>query len=377
MKMKHQTMIYMLISLFLLSLFIINPKEDLDSVFAQDFDVIINPDDYPGSSDFERLQNALNDVPSTGATVLVPAKTYEGSNLKVPSNVRIVGMNGTVFKISKDSTEPFIVIEGKSKVSIENIIFDGNEEAIVNSYESLIFIDHGSSQILIFNNIFVNFKSIAIATKYSATSIFTRFIKIYKNKFYNGYGAAILLRGYYACKTYFLEYVEISQNTLDNLSVNGKIGVAFANVVNISDNLITSSEANLSGNIVVRGCKDVYVSNNSVVNCLAIAGIYIETNLLFPNAGMFIIERNQVIREIGKGFSVIGSQGVDAIFILRRNFFTKNSGPDIEAIGVTIYVYGNTIDTPSDLLLSSTAIVSRNYFKLAEQSLSFILMRHR
>lgn len=364
-------------NLFLLSLFIINLKGNFDGVYAQDLNIIINPDEYPGSSDFEKLQNALNDVPPTGATVLVPGKTYEGSNLKLPSNVRIVGINGTVFKISKDSTEPFLVIEGKSKVSIENIIFDGNEAAMVNTYESLIFIDHGSSEILIFNNTFVNFKNTAITTNCSTTSIYTRSIKIYKNKFYNGCGAAILLRGYYAHQTYFLEYIDISQNTLNNISVNGKIGVAFANTVNISDNLIISSEANSSGNIVLRGCKDVYVANNCVVNCLAMAGIFVETSLLFPNAGVFIIERNQVIRETGKGFLVIGPQGVDAVFILRRNLFTENSGPDIEAKGVIIYVYGNTIDTPNDLLLSPTAIVSTNFFKSREESFSFISTRHR
>ena len=355
-------------------------RKRLEIVYSSNYNVkTINPDNYPGVDDFEKLKNALSDVPPEGATIIIPPKVYEGSNLDIPSNVRIIGMQGATFKLSNNATDPFLKIKAKNNVTIENIIFDGNRENIFNSDSCLILIDHGSSNILIFNNTFTKFKNIAIATNYSKTSQDTSFIKIYNNFFSNGEGAAILLRGYYDFENeiFFLKFIDIYQNILRDILVNGKIGVAFASGVNISSNLICSSEAPLSGNIVIRGCKNILVFNNTVTCSKAIAGILIETSLIFPNKGVFVIEKNQVLNERGRGFFITGTHGVDAMIFLRKNIFRNNSGPDVEVSDVQCYVYGNIVDTPNDLILSSSIVASGNHFASAESSWLFILSRAR
>jgi len=267
-------------------------REILKNSYPTNYETkIINPDNYPGTNDFEKLKNAICDVPPEGALIIVPPKVYEGSNLDIPSNVQIIGTQGATFKLSSNATDPFLIIKGKSNIIIKNIIFNGNREGVSYSTSFLIFIDHGSSNILIFNNTFRNFKNIAIASNYSKTSKATSFIKIYNNFFYDGENAPILLRGYYENETFFLRSIDIRQNVLHNVLVNGKIGVAFASKVNISSNLILFSEASLSGNIVIRGCENVLIYNNTVAYSKAIAGILIETSLIFPNRGIFVIEK--------------------------------------------------------------------------------------
>ena len=83
-----------------------------------------------------------------------------------------------------------------------------------------------------------------------------------------------MLKGYYEDETFFLRSIDIRQNVLHNVLVNGKIGVAFASEVNISSNLILFSEAPLSGNIAIRGCENILVFNNTVACSKAIA-VYI------------------------------------------------------------------------------------------------------
>jgi hypothetical protein len=358
--------------------FAIGLRKNLKVIYCSNYYAkIINPDDYPGANEFEKLKNALIDVPPAGATIIVPPKVYEGSNIEIPSNVQIIGISGATFRLSNNATNPFIIIRTKNNIMIENILFDGNKENVFNLNSLLILIDHGSSNILIFNNTFTNFRNMAIATNYSKTNQDTNFVKIYNNSFYNGDGAAILLRGYYENGTFFLKFVDVYQNILNNLSTNGKIGVAFASEVNISENLISFSESPLSGNIVIRGCENILVVKNTIVYSKAIAGILIETSLLFPNKGVFIIEDNQVLNEIGRGFFITGNDGVEATIFLRKNLFRNNSGPDIEAIDVKAYVIGNIVDTPNDLLPSSWIVAYNNHFTSAESARLFIFSRAR
>jgi len=353
-------------------------RESLENSYSTNYETkIINPDNYPGANDFEKLKNAIGDVPPEGAIIIVPPKIYEGSNLDIPSNVQITGIQGATFKLSSNATDPFLIIRGKSNIIIKNILFDGNRENVSYSNSFLIFIDHGSSNILIFNNTFRNFKNIAITSNYSKTSQDTSFIKIYNNFFSDGESAAILLKGYYEDETFFLRSIDIRQNVLHNVLVNGKIGVAFASEVNISSNLILFSEAPLSGNIAIRGCENILVFNNTVACSKAIAGILIETSLIFPNEGIFVIEKNQILSERGRGFFITGTQGVTATILLRKNIFRNNSGPDIEVSNIQCYVYGNIVDTPNDLILSSLTVASGNRFASVESAWLFISSRAR
>lgn len=354
--MQGKAVTCILLSTVLLCLFYIPSFQSATDALLEDYETIINPDHYPGSTNFEKLQHALDDVPSEGAVVLVSSGIYQGSNLTVPSKVRIVGVNGTIFKLCDYAADPFMVIRNRIDVAVENVVFDGNREHITDSCASMVFIGDGCENISMFNNTFTNFRNQAIASGCFDPSSHTKCITIYRNVFYDGVGAAVLLRGSYDEQAYFLEHVEVYENTLYNLTSNGKIGVAFASNPNIINNRLVSCEASLSGNIAVRGCKDAYVAKNSITDCMARAGIFIETNLLFPNTGTFLIENNRVTRQVGKGFSLSGSSGVDAEITLRSNSFLQNSGPDVETTNVRIFVYNNVVDTYEDLVLSPTTV---------------------
>jgi hypothetical protein len=350
-------------------------RSAVDALF-EDYETIINPNDYPGSTNFEKLQHALNDVPPEGAVVLLSSEIYQGSNLTVPSKVKIIGVYGSIFKLCDCAVDPFMVIRNRANVEIENVTFDGNREHITDSYASLIFIGDGCENISISNNTFTNFRNQAITSSCYDPSSHTKYIAIYRNMFYNGAGAAILLRGSYDEQTYFLEHVEVYENMLYNLTSNGKIGVAFTSNPNITNNKLVSCEASLSGSIAVRGCKDAYVAENSITSCTARAGIFIETNMIFPNTGVFVIENNRVTGQFGKGFSLSGSSGVDAEITLRRNSFSQNSGPDVETTNVRIFVYDNIVDTLEDLVLSPTTVAWGNLVRF-NTGYIFIQLRAR
>ena len=99
----------------------------------------------------------------------------------------------------------------------------------------------------------------------------------------------------------------------------------------------SSWEANQSGNIVIGGCKNIQIFRN-ILGSQALAAIYIETSLVFPKAGIFTIQSNRVAGGVGHGFSMTGSLGVEAEIFVRGNYFTENSGTDIEIPAVNAYV---------------------------------------
>jgi len=337
------------------------PNYHRNSAQGEEFQTTIDPDQYTGLNDFERLQNALNDVPSTGANVIVPPKVYQGSNLIVPSNVNIIGSEGTIFRLSDNATSPFLVVaDDDTNVLVENIVFDGNKDNVANGNISMVYIGQGSEQISIFNNTFRNFRNRAIATDWTEIGKYTRFITVSQNVFCDGEGAAMIIFGPYSDETFFLEDVDICGNRLYNLTVNGKIGCAFTNRPMIRDNQIVSCEASHTGSIAIRGCRDAYIYHNSLQENQAIAGIYVETSLGFPNKGTFMIENNRIVGQIGDGFSVADSDGVEAEMIVRKNYFNDNSGIDIEIPNVEAQVYANFIETPEDLAIPPDATASGN-----------------
>jgi len=373
---RNKAVVGLLLGTVLLCLFLVPVSKSLESLVLRDYETVIDPDQYPGATEFEKLQNALNHVPPAGALVLLPPKVYEGSNLTIPSKVRIDGANGAVFKLSADANSPFLVIDDRSEVEIERIVFDGNKERITNPDASMVFISHGCEDILIFNNTFRNFRYQAVASSCSVSTSLTRFVIVYRNFFRDAEGAAVLLRGSYSGDEFFLQNVEIRENILYNLTCNGKIGVAFTSNLIVADNQIVSCEAPNSGSIAIRGCKDIFVSKNTLTGCVARAGIFIEANLLFPNRGTFLIENNRVSGQVGGGFSLSGSVGVDAEITLRKNSFTRNSGADIETTSVTIYVYANVVDTVEKMKLSSTTVAWGNLVRFGT-SYAFIQSRAR
>jgi len=349
-----------------------------NSAQGEEFQTTIDPDQYTGLNDFEKLQNALNDVPSAGANVIVPSKIYQGSNLIVPSNVNIIGSEGTTFKLSDNATSPFLVIADNDKnVHVENIVFDGNKDHVIGGNVSLVYIGQGSEEISIFSNIFTNFRSKAIATDWSELNKYTRLIRVHQNIFCNGEGAAMIFFGQYTDGTFFLEDVDIYGNKLYNLTANGKIGVAFTNRPIIRDNEIVSCEAPNTGSITIRGCKDARIYHNSVLENRAIAGIYVETSICFPNKGFFTIENNRIVGQIGDGFSVANSNGVEAEMAVNKNYFNDNSGVDIEIPDIEASVCGNMVESLADLSIPADATASGNRIISSMQGHAYISARAR
>jgi hypothetical protein len=153
--------------------------------------------------------------------------------------------------------------------------------------------------------------------------------------------------------------------------------VAFASHVDVVHNQSSSCEASQSGNIVIRGCKDVQIFRNSILDSRAISAIYIETRLVFPNEGIFTIQSNRVMGEVGHGFSMTGSLGVEAEIFVRGNYFTENSGTDIEIPAVNAYVCANYVDTSSDLSFSGSIVAWGNRFLSNLPCYAFILKHSR
>lgn len=148
--------------------------------------------------------------------------------------------------------------------------------------------------------------------------------------------------------------------------------VAFASHVDVVHNQPSSSEANQSENIVIRGCKNIQIFRNTL-GSQAIAAMYIETSLVFPNEGIFTIQSNRVAGEAGHGFSMTGSLGVEAEIFVRGNYFTENSGTDIEIPAVNAYVCANYVDTSSDLSFSGPIVAWGNRFLSNLPCYAFIL----
>ena len=77
--------------------------------------------------------------------------------------------------------------------------------------------------------------------------------------------------------------------------------------------------------------------------------------------------------EVGHGFSMTGSLGVEAEIFVRGNYFTENSDTDIEIPAVNAYVCANYVDTSSDLSFSGPIIAWGNRFLSNLPCYAFIL----
>lgn len=96
--------------------------------------VIVNVDDFPGTTDLEKIQNAINSIISTGGIVLFPKRTYNidpTGSIVVYSNMQLVGNGATLFQQNNttvNDSAPIITINSSSEnIKIGGLKFDGNK----------------------------------------------------------------------------------------------------------------------------------------------------------------------------------------------------------------------------------------------------------
>src|SRR3989304_3689885 len=87
------------------------------------FETIIDVSKYPGSTHTEQIQAALNDVPPSGAIVVVPEGIWEVTNITGVSNVIFTGRNGTILQSIADA--PVITFNGEHDFVVQNFTIDG------------------------------------------------------------------------------------------------------------------------------------------------------------------------------------------------------------------------------------------------------------
>jgi len=324
---------------------------DLRVFTMPSYDAVIDPLEYPGTNVFQQLQNALNDVPSSGAMVLVPNCTITGSNLTIPSNVSLIGAGrGSCLKL--DTSSNLISISNQSDIYISNIFFDGSGFSA-----NLIRYSGDGSRISIIGNKFTNFSQPAI---YIVPNSSLSFVTTSYNEFFDGNNAAVIYFG-----AFNIYSSEITHNKLYNLTDNGKIGAKQCDGLLIADNQIRSCRAPNTANIVLRGGKKVVVSRNQIIDCPSSApAIGLEEGAVHPFSDYIIIDSNMVINQTGNGIAPVFGDGSASTFsfVIRNNFFRGNSSIDIDTTGWTtpVEVYFNQVETPSDLSIKPSDIAYGN-----------------
>jgi len=244
--------------------------------FRFHFNTIINVSDYTGKTDTEKIQKALNDVPSEGAIVFIPAGTWVAYNLTAKSNTIIMGTNKTILKKPTGANLPFIKFKNCSNFAICYLTFNGSQQ------EEGIQIEN-CENFEVFNNTFIGIARRALLI-YGKSQNFT----LHDNIFYRCNQAPILLIGTAGIRE--ICNFKILNNVLTNGYNNGKIGVAFSSNGIISKNKIT----NCKYGIGTRCVSNITIIQNKLENLTNYA-IYLGTQAADPGTFNILIENNTIV----------------------------------------------------------------------------------
>jgi len=242
------------------------------------FETIINVSDYNGSTDAERIQNALNDVPPEGAIVFIPKGTYVASNLTAKSKTIIMGEYGTILSRPENNTAPFIKFENQTNFGVVGITFNGRN---VTKGTGILIVNGSNFQI--FNNTFHDIDERAVFVC-GVSENFT----IQSNLFVNTNEAPILIFGNPGTRQ--IKNFIIYNNTIENSPRNGKIGVAFASKGLIIQNRII----NCRYGIGTRGVSEITIQNNTIREAESYA-IYLGTQPGDAGSNDVLISNNIII----------------------------------------------------------------------------------
>ncbi len=303
-------------------------------------EIIINVSDYSGTTDSDRIQQALDDVPEEGATVFIPKGVWVAANLSAKSKTAVLGENGTVIERPENLTFPFITFQNRTDFSVADITFDGQNIPQATG----IYIEN-CTKFKILENMFRNISRNAIRV----TGLSEQF-SIQNNYFERCDNAPLILFGSPG-ERYIKEFT-ISNNFLTNGKNNGKIAVAFTANGTIADNTII----NCDHGIATRCVSHLLIKNNHIEDCLNYA-IYLGTQPADPGSDNLKIIGNVAVN-CSIGISRwYGSQSIYNV-TLEENSIFNNSQWDI------------CLDFPAQIL--NNTLTSKGKLKILNSNVEFI-----
>jgi hypothetical protein len=287
--------------------------------------LLINVSDYPGESDSERIQNALNDV-GEGAVVFIPEGTWEACNLTAFSNTIILGTNGTVLKRPQNTTAPFITFENQAHFAVLNVTFDGQNATSANGIQ----ITNGTD----FQIAYDMFQDIAQHAVYIVGEC--RDFYVENNVFLHTNEAPLLIFGSPGIRE--INGFLVANNTLVMGDHNGKIGVAFAANGTVADNYLY----NCTYGIATRCVSDLVIRNNRIEGCTDF-GIYLGTQPGDVGSDNVDIVENYILGS-GVGIARYYGGGSMVNITVRKNTIVKSLISDIYA-DFQAYFLNNTLSS--------------------------------
>jgi len=271
------TMLVIILSISIVTVTVRNEKNVILKGSSENVP-IINVTQYPGETDAEKIQNALNAVPPEGAIVFIPEGTWEACNLTAKSNTWIMGTNRTVIKRPANTTLPIIKFINCTNFSVSYVIIDGQN---VEEARGIYVIN--CTNFSVYNNTFINIKKTAIRVVGCSENF-----AIKSNIFEHCNDATILLFG--SPSTRIIRNFRIENNTLLNGEKNGKIGVAFS-----TNGIITKNKViNCEYGIATRNVSNITIIENEIINSSSYA-IYLGTQICDPGTDNIFIGKNQII----------------------------------------------------------------------------------
>lgn len=231
--------------------------------FLQNYDAsyaLINVSDYTGETDYERIQNALNDVTAEGAIVFIPEGIWEACNLSAVSNTIILGTNSTVLRRPQNTTAPFITFQNQANFAVSSITFDGQNVTDASGIEVV-----NGTGFHIVDNVFRDVAWHALHVTGQCQDFFVE-----NNVFVHTTEAPLLIFGCPSLR--IINGFLVANNTLMMSDNNGKIGVAFAANGTIADNYLY----NCTYGIATRCVSDLVIRDNRIENCTSY-GVYLGT----------------------------------------------------------------------------------------------------
>lgn len=225
---------------------------------------ILDPDDFSGSTEWEKLVNCLAAVPSEGGLVLLPNKTYEGENLVLPQvqSLALVGCGNSVLKLKSGATNSLISAD-LSNLTLENLTIDGNN-INVHTFHFATTADREHIEILRCK--FLNSQGTAI--RFTGNDSFTRVLKnirIKDNYFISDKNCITMLGTYDVNNNY--------KETIENVLISDNIGVSCNRLamlnecrnMRIVNNRCYNFTSGLDSVISTRGGRNGLISKNKIV----------------------------------------------------------------------------------------------------------------
>jgi len=301
------------------------------------YETIINASDYPGENDTERLQAALDDVPPEGGIVIVPPGIWTACGLIAKSRTVIQGFNGTIIERPTNKTAPFITFENRSEFAVFNVTFDS--KGIPEAY-GIRIID--SKLFTISYNNFFNIEESAVKVSVTLNGTCENFT-ITHNYFKNANMVPIFLFGS-PDKRRITSFV-ISDNTIINGTVNGKIGVAFTSNGIIANNTIKHTQYG----IATRCVSNLRIEGN-LIHGFADYGIYLGTQIANEGTINVTVHNNTITNGYIGISKYYGSEFDIAQITVSNNYFINNSLYDISA-DFPAYFLNNVVSSPEKLII--------------------------